>query len=68
VVLSNSMHFDLLQLNWITLAADFQGFAADNAKFCLSAPIATEVMQVLEGETLRANPHALAELMAGAYL
>lgn len=46
------------------LIADFPGFAKDNSDFCLSAPIADEVKKVLEMETMRANPHALAALMA----
>jgi hypothetical protein len=46
------------------LETDFQGFARDNAAFCASLPLSKEVCRVLEAETLRADPAALARLMA----
>lgn len=44
--------------------ADFAGFAKDNGAFCTSLPVGAEVMGVLERETLKADPAALAKLMA----
>lgn len=47
------------------LLTDFPGFARDNAIFCASpSTISRDVLKVLEAETLRANPTALAALMA----
>jgi pimeloyl-ACP methyl ester carboxylesterase len=46
------------------LLTDFKGFARDNALFCAGPGIAPDAMKVLENETLRANPVALAALMA----
>ncbi|KAG7668461.1 hypothetical protein Ndes2526B_g03909 [Nannochloris sp. 'desiccata'] len=46
------------------LLTDFKGFAKDNALFCAGPGIAPDAMKVLENETLRANPVALAALMA----
>lgn len=46
------------------LVEDFHGFARDNAAFCSSPTIPADVLNVLEQETLRANPTALAAVMA----
>ena len=46
------------------LLADFNGFAKDNAVFCAGPGIDRDALQVLESETLKANPAALAALMA----
>lgn len=46
------------------LLEDFEGFARDNAVFCSSSHVPADVLKVLEQETLRANPAALAALMA----
>jgi pimeloyl-ACP methyl ester carboxylesterase len=47
----------------VRLLTDFKGFAKDNALFCSGPGIAPDAMKVLESETLRANPVALAALM-----
>jgi non-heme chloroperoxidase len=44
--------------------ADFTGFARDKAVFCAGPGIGREALKVLEAETLRASPGALAALMA----
>ena len=44
--------------------ADFKGFAHDNAVFCSGPGITREMVRVLESETLRASPVALAAVMA----
>jgi len=46
------------------LMEDFKGFARDNALFCSSPAVSPETITVLEHETLRASPNALAALMA----
>lgn len=46
------------------LLEDFKGFARDNALFCSSPAVSPETITVLERETLRASPTALAALMA----
>lgn len=46
------------------LIEDFKGFARDNALFCSSPSVSPDVVKVLEQETLRANPAALAAVMA----
>ncbi|KAL4431472.1 hypothetical protein ABPG75_006728 [Micractinium tetrahymenae] len=58
--------YDLASLTRLQckLQSDFVGFAKDNGAFCASLPLAPEVVQVLEQETLRADPNALAQLMA----
>lgn len=58
--------YDLVTLTRLQckLQTDFKGFAADNGKFCASLPLSPEVVRVLEGETLRADPTALGLLMA----
>ncbi|KAI7836993.1 hypothetical protein COHA_009175 [Chlorella ohadii] len=58
--------YDLASLTRLQckLQSDFAGFAKDNGAFCTSIPLAPEVTRVLEQETLRADPNALAQLMA----
>ena len=46
------------------LLSDFAGFARDNARFCSAASVPSDVIKVLEQETLRADGKALAALMA----
>lgn len=46
------------------LLTDFTGFSRDNAMFCAGPGIEPDAMKVLESETLKANPAALAALMA----
>ena len=46
------------------LLSDFPAFARDNAIFCSGAGVPEDALRVLESETLKANPGALAALMA----
>jgi non-heme chloroperoxidase len=58
--------FDIASLTRLQcrLISDFAGFSHDNAKFCASPVVPDDVLKVLEQETLRADPAALAALMA----
>ena len=46
----------------LRVLADFPGFARDNAVFCAGPGIGKDALKVLEAETLRASPGALAAL------
>jgi non-heme chloroperoxidase len=60
--------YDLASLTRLTcsLRMDFRGFAKANADFCLcdAGSIDPEFLELLEQETLKADPEALAKLMA----